>query len=51
MRPPEAMDPGLDLGSERRSRSRWDVVLGAWTGVSLFSVGQIYLAQTALGDP
>lgn len=31
--------------------ARWTCVSGVWTAVALFSVGQIYLAQTGLGDP
>jgi hypothetical protein len=30
---------------------RWTLVAGAWTVVALFSVGQIYLAQSGLGHP
>ena len=39
-------DGGIEFGVRR-----WMVVIGVWSGVALFSAGQIYLARAALGDP
>lgn len=47
MAPPTSSE---DLSGTTVSR-RWLLVLGVWGGVALFSVGQIYVARSALGEP
>lgn len=44
--------PGRSRGSDRASMTRrWALVMGVWSSVGLFSVAQIYIAQSGLGHP